>query len=1331
MKRLFTVVLAMLIGLSAFAQQLGKAPTANSQQTKQMFKRGSYKKSFLKVRENKNFKSVNTFSNAKSLLNYSFAESTTTFTSIHTTGTAITPDGWDDGYYYLDLTGTFSFNYDLNPISSFSVGTNGYLIMGRDKYPSLSNDLADTGLVPVVAPVWDDLRFYGEGTDCGLFYQIDSLTTDTVLTIEWYNIERYGYEGSKVSFQVKFHTENDVIEIIYGDMSAASDWEASASIGINNREGDATAFMSITPGTPATMSRTEANNTVDGATLASIAEGTVYSFTPAYLNDDLMASAIYPHAAEPGSDVTPQVVVHNGGINDASNYSVNLTIVDESSNDVYNQTLTISDALASGSDTTIDMPVWSAVPAGFFTATLTVTYSADGDNNNNSTTQDITVANSINMQNGDTSVCTMLFYDSGGADGDYQSGEGYTLVMRPSTAGNFLQVNFNSYNIESGYDHLYVYNGTSTSAPLLADLSGTGSDLFIKAMNSDGALTFYFSSDGSVTRDGWEAIVTCYTPPQHDLTVVSVAPAATLADNAFEPKVVVMNNAVNDETSFDLHYSNIDGTYSGTLNLSETIAGYGGKDTITLPAWTLNTPDTLTVYVVLTGDEDNTNDTLVQPIAVINSTTLSGNTSSGEYAFVDLSDASEMAIGSINSSPFPMAEEFDGNTIYRIYADMSFGTVNMLDGTFTSMGTLSGVTGTPTGLAWDWNSNVMYVMVLDGNNAPHLCTLDFSTLQLTEVASNSSGMIIGMDFVNDTLIYAPSLDDDKLYEINVNTGTFTQVGDIGVDLNYGQDVAYDYDSSRLYTITEGGAELLGYYDLTTGLFDTVVAANGQHATFVSLTTPAPLYTVTFNVTDGTNPLANANIQVANRVLHTDASGQATIKLIDGGFSAITSYYGYANDTTDFVVNGSDTTVNITLTALPTYDLAFHVTNILGTEIANASITVLYGTDTLANGTTDANGDFDAGQQYAAYTMHYIVSASGYERFAGDTMISNADLLVNVQLLEKMNPPTSLTYTLTGRDAEISWAPPASISFDPQWIQYDDGENADAIGTGGTADFDVAARFPVSDIAQFDGGVISHVEFWPNESAATYTIKIWQGGDNPTLVYSEEVSNPTIGAMNDITLATPVPIDITQDLWVGYNVNTTTGYPAGIDGTTAVDGFGNMIYYQGSWASLLSGYGLDGNWNIHAYVDAPSKDDKSFLNTYNVYFQDSLVTASPISDTTYLFTGLQDGHYTVGVTALYTTGESEKATIDLVVENTDLTSADEQIVVYPNPVKDVVSIKADGNYTLRVVDIDGRTVLATELHDNTNVVNMSQLPAGVYFLQMNGDNANYNFKIVKK
>ena len=63
-------------------------------------------------------------------------------------------------------------------------------------------------------------------------------------------------------------------------------------------------------------------------------------------------------------------------------------------------------------------------------------------------------------------------------------------------------------------------------------------------------------------------------------------------------------------------------------------------------------------------------------------------------------------------------------------------------------------------------------------------------------------------------------------------------------------------------------------------------------------------------------------------------------------------------------------------------------------------------------------------------------------------------------------------------------------------------------------------------------------------------------------------------------------------------------------------------------------------------------------------------------------------------------------------------------LYPNPASNVLNIALDGNEVNEVVVIDiyGKTVARNTVADGTNTINISRLPAGMYFVQLRTDNA---------
>jgi len=166
---------------------------------------------------------------------------------------------------------------------------------------------------------------------------------------------------------------------------------------------------------------------------------------------------------------------------------------------------------------------------------------------------------------------------------------------------------------------------------------------------------------------------------------------------------------------------------------------------------------------------------------------------------------------------------------------------------------------------------------------------------------------------------------------------------------------------------------------------------------------------------------------------------------------------------------------------------------------------------------------------------------------------------------------------------LNWTAPEDGSID-EWIHWDNGINSgNSIGTNAAAQFDVAHRWEPAQLAAYEGASVTQVAFFPAEAQCNYSVRVWIGAGAANMVVDQPVANPVIGDWNTVTLNTPVPIDVTQELYVGYYVDTQTGYPAGTDDGPAIDGYGNMMNF-GGWQTLLEiNPELDYNWNISTHV----------------------------------------------------------------------------------------------------------------------------------------------------
>ncbi len=138
----------------------------------------------------------------------------------------------------------------------------------------------------------------------------------------------------------------------------------------------------------------------------------------------------------------------------------------------------------------------------------------------------------INMPAGNNSIttCSGFFYDSGGpggsfttnSAGNYGNNEDRVFTFFPTSSTNKIQLDFTAFTTETCCDFLQLFDGSSTSAPLIGTYQGTNSPGTVTSSASNGAITARFFSDGSQNRNGWEATISCIPPPAYLAEFISV-----------------------------------------------------------------------------------------------------------------------------------------------------------------------------------------------------------------------------------------------------------------------------------------------------------------------------------------------------------------------------------------------------------------------------------------------------------------------------------------------------------------------------------------------------------------------------------------------------------------------------------------------------------------------------------------------------------------------------------------------------------------------------------------------------------------------------------------
>jgi len=351
---------------------------------------------------------------------------------------------------------------------------------------------------------------------------------------------------------------------------------------------------------------------------------------------------------------------------------------------------------------------------------------------------------------------------------------------------------------------------------------------------------------------------------------------------------------------------------------------------------------------------------------------------------------------------------------------------------------------------------------------------------------------------------------------------------------------------------------------------------------------------------------------------------------------------------------------------------------------------------------------------------------------------------NISIYRVCNGPTNLTSAVNPDQAAIvlNWNAPETFQID-DWIHWDDGIiSYYSVGTGDAAEFDVAARWEPSHLGDLEGASVQEVAFVPSETNCTYSIRIWTGNGADSLIVDQLVSNPVINQWNPIEINDPVLINTSKELWVGYHVNTITGYPAGCDNGPAIDGYGNMLNF-GGWQTLLQvNPDLDYNWNIKAHVitlegekvslekgsKAESDNGNRDLSGYDIYRRTEPGEYSLIgftTDTTYTDDDLANEMYCYMVSALWE-GEFDQCEsvwlgevceiMNVGISNTEILL--NSFTLYPNPANESVHIISSKQLKqISVYNTNGQLIMGEVIVGFNHLLITSTFPSGLYLVKI--------------
>ena len=357
------------------------------------------------------------------------------------------------------------------------------------------------------------------------------------------------------------------------------------------------------------------------------------------------------------------------------------------------------------------------------------------------------------------------------------------------------------------------------------------------------------------------------------------------------------------------------------------------------------------------------------------------------------------------------------------------------------------------------------------------------------------------------------------------------------------------------------------------------------------------------VRQGATPLEGALVSIADSPVYrfTDETGAYSFPYLQAGnYIVQAEKTGYQTLMQAIgLSSGQSLSLDFNLDALPQY---FVMGRVVGSD--NPALGIA-GAEVRINGyanfecTTDDAGSFFLPAIYANRSYTYTISSPGYQTLNGAFNLGNTDLdLGDLILSEVAYAPQNLTAMEGGGGSQVDLSWEAPMEPDSGWLHYDNGDNYSSFGTGGSLSFDVASRFPADSLAAYAGSYLQAVRYWP-ATGGNFVVKVWRGGsvEGPGALIVSQPVVPVLNAWNTLQLDFPVLITGTEEIWVGFLCDVTgvnLAY-AGFDAGPAVNGFGNLIHWQGNWTTLLAVNSYcDFNWNLQAYVGITAPDGSDHL-----------------------------------------------------------------------------------------------------------------------------------------
>ena len=327
------------------------------------------------------------------------------------------------------------------------------------------------------------------------------------------------------------------------------------------------------------------------------------------------------------------------------------------------------------------------------------------------------------------------------------------------------------------------------------------------------------------------------------------------------------------------------------------------------------------------------------------------------------------------------------------------------------------------------------------------------------------------------------------------------------------------------------------------------------------------------------------------------------------------------------------------------------------------------------------------------------------------------------------PPRNLEGSYDNGNIELTWEAPEF--FGQGLFAYDDNQFIDQIGSNSTK---WGIKMDPEILAHFEGHPLTHIELF-DCSSGRYTFTIYNGEvtNSSTSLYVQTRDMEGSQEFVRFALDESVPFDPTIPLWICVaTANAQNPIPC----CNYVGEDNSCLVKSGNNWRPAPFFGMDRSWLLRGYT-SPMESSGDF--TYNVYWgpeeggdEQLDLGYEAITATQASYNTTENQRY--NVTAIWDGRETELSNTIYLGPSVDIeeaTTTNQDIKVYPNPVRDRLILNSDGIQQVSLYTITGVRVFESTANHSEVEVDMTSLPQGLYILRVLTKDGNVARKVIKE